>query len=614
MNKRIGSILIVCILLMMYIPAASAFPDIRDENLGWAKESIEQMASQGIITGFPDGTFKPAEPVTRLQAFILIARLLGVNDERNEQYVALAEEAYRSALFPYSISNKREVAYLLYKGVVSSEELIDYLTPAKANSPLKRYEAAVLLTKAMGKENEVKDKSVAFLSFDDAGDIPHKARSYVECVQKKGIMGGMSEYEFGPNENVTRAQMAVMLYRVMQFNDEQMHWVMGTVNSIDARDNKITITNVVDAVRTYEVEKDTIFRIDGAPSALEDYTPNTEVHLTFREDKLHMIEGIAPEVDETVKGVVTFIRRTGTNRLIRVRVTHEDGATEIKEYSVDSAVEVIYDGKEENIGKVSTSDYVVLDIKNYKIIRIEGEKRIRTVKGTVQGIMLGQTLRLRIETEGGYDEEYTVVSDVEVIKNSRRTDLRSVRQGDDLELTLEYNEVIKVEATSVRTTAEGTIEEIVISATPSIKIRHQGEIRHYDLVRHVEISINGNTTKDDKPFEIYDLRLGYPVTLAIDSDIVVRIEAKTASNVQQMTGSVQLVNESYRFLNIEVADAIVGETTIHQVFIRPRASIINNNTSRDLTLSDIKRGDIVTVIGNMDSGVFEANTIVVISD
>ena len=613
MNKRVVSIVIVCILLMMYIPAASAFPDIRHDNWGWARESIEEMATKGIITGFPDGTFKPAEPVTRLQAFILMARLLGVNDEHNQEYVALAEEAYRSALFPYSISNKREVAYLLYKDIITSEELIAYIAPAKANSPLKRYEAAVLLTKAMGKEKEVMNKSFTILSFDDVGQIPMDARPYVECVQKNRIMGGMTEKEFGPNVNVTRAQMAVMLHRVMKFNEAHRHTVMGTITSVDTNNNKVTIKNVVDALRTYEIDKDTILRIDGAPALLKDYTPNTEVYLTFQEDKLYMIEGIAPEIDKTVEGVVTFIRRTGSDRLIRIRVTDENGGTETQEYHVDSAVEVIYDGKEETLGKVSTADYVVMDIKNDKIIRIVGEKRIRTVKGIVQGIMLGQTLRLQVETEDGNNEEYTVVSDVEVIKNNRRTDLRSIRQGDKVEVTLEYNEVIKIEATSVRRTAEGTIEEMVISATPSIKIRHQGEIRHYEMVRHVEISINGNTTKDDKSFEIYDLRLGYPVTLTIDSDIVVRIEAKTAGNTQQMTGSVELVNESYAFLNIAVTDAITGDTARHQVFVKPRASIVNSNTSRNITLSDINRGDIVTVIGTMDSGVFEATAIVVIN-
>ena len=42
----------------------------------WAKGYIEALASQNIIAGFPDGSFKPNEPVTRAQFATIITKAL----------------------------------------------------------------------------------------------------------------------------------------------------------------------------------------------------------------------------------------------------------------------------------------------------------------------------------------------------------------------------------------------------------------------------------------------------------------------------------------------------------------------------------------------------------
>ena len=51
-------------------PGATAFIDVAPNY--WAKSYIEALASKGVIAGFPDGTFKPNEPVTRAQFAAII--------------------------------------------------------------------------------------------------------------------------------------------------------------------------------------------------------------------------------------------------------------------------------------------------------------------------------------------------------------------------------------------------------------------------------------------------------------------------------------------------------------------------------------------------------------
>ena len=60
-------------------PAVSApqVPALTDVPAGhWAKDAIDKLVSQGIILGYPDGTFRGTQNLTRYEAAVIIARLL----------------------------------------------------------------------------------------------------------------------------------------------------------------------------------------------------------------------------------------------------------------------------------------------------------------------------------------------------------------------------------------------------------------------------------------------------------------------------------------------------------------------------------------------------------
>jgi len=58
-------------------PVDPTFPDVAPAY--WAFQEIEALAASGITTGFPDGTFRPTEPVTRAQMATFLARALGLH-------------------------------------------------------------------------------------------------------------------------------------------------------------------------------------------------------------------------------------------------------------------------------------------------------------------------------------------------------------------------------------------------------------------------------------------------------------------------------------------------------------------------------------------------------
>lgn len=44
--------------------AQTAFSDVQTNY--WASDFIQQLSQRGVIAGFPDGSFRPEDPVTRV--------------------------------------------------------------------------------------------------------------------------------------------------------------------------------------------------------------------------------------------------------------------------------------------------------------------------------------------------------------------------------------------------------------------------------------------------------------------------------------------------------------------------------------------------------------------
>lgn len=94
--KRYMPIALVAILVLaLAVPAAAGpFADVPENH--WAYEAVKQLAAYGLVEGFPDGTFKGAEPMTRYQMAMVIARLLVSLDGQ----IKAAMEAARAGVTP----------------------------------------------------------------------------------------------------------------------------------------------------------------------------------------------------------------------------------------------------------------------------------------------------------------------------------------------------------------------------------------------------------------------------------------------------------------------------------------------------------------------------------
>jgi hypothetical protein len=74
MKKRLVMLLAGLLTVLSMGFGLAQFSDVPAGH--WAKEAVEALAAKGIIVGYPDGTFRGGEAITRYQAALIIYRLL----------------------------------------------------------------------------------------------------------------------------------------------------------------------------------------------------------------------------------------------------------------------------------------------------------------------------------------------------------------------------------------------------------------------------------------------------------------------------------------------------------------------------------------------------------
>ncbi|MDC3415972.1 S8 family serine peptidase [Aquibacillus salsiterrae] len=169
------------------------YPDV----LSYRKE-IEFLSDKGIIHGFPDGTFKPTENVTRLQAVQMILNQMGINIE---------DEVVRDPGF----TDIQEGMYG-YKAVAKAVEL-GFITGREDSTfdptgELTRAQMAVIMAKAF----ELEGSGTA--AFEDV-PADHWAFEEIDALAYNGIAKGYPDATFKPNEKISREHFSIFMYKYL---------------------------------------------------------------------------------------------------------------------------------------------------------------------------------------------------------------------------------------------------------------------------------------------------------------------------------------------------------------------------------------------------------------
>lgn len=589
MKKKLIAATIVASLFVSQLSAFAAFTDLNEERLNWAKEPIEEMTKLNIIKGYEDNTFRPDNPVSRAEALVLMSRITGYYETTSSDYVALAKQLYAKDLEGYATPYKDEVSYLLYRDVLNENDLKTYMADTVATEPLKRYEAAILLTKLMGEEESVAADKNPALTFDDAKDIPAAAKPFVAYVAKNNIMQGMGENHFEPNLSVSRAQMATLLYRVMK--NMQLSYVAGTLSLYTQDSNDVKITLSTKEQKNYTVRSSVPVKLDGKTAKLSDFPIGSNIRLTYQGDKVIFAEGISMVYDESTTVLFVEYEKSGDDVILTVK---DPKTSKESTYTLAENPTILYEGKTIGINNLKDGDYITLNIYNGKVIYIDSTSKNSEVTGVVDSIVLEPKFGLVVKV-GNTTHSYDAYDNVKVRRNGKSVTLADVMAGDQVTLTLSYDVISEIVATSTTSKQSGVIQEIIISNTPGLVVKDDSKLYEFSVSRNAEIIRNGSVS------DMYALRLGDRVTVTVEGTTVTKLEITAADENSTITGKVTYVNNAYGYVQLEDVAVLVFTSKAK----------VQDNAGKQLSLRDIKEGVNVTVFGTQSPGSFEASLIII---
>jgi hypothetical protein len=164
----------------------------------WAKDSVMKMINTRVISGYPDGTFKPNKAVTRAEFTVMLVKALNLETRAGKTFTDTA-----------SHWAKESIATAAAHGIISGYDENTF----GPDDLITREQAAIIITRAAKLEAATNE-----LNFTDRKAISPWAKPGVAAAVKAGFITGYPDNSFRPQGHTTRAEAAVMIGRLIKGN------------------------------------------------------------------------------------------------------------------------------------------------------------------------------------------------------------------------------------------------------------------------------------------------------------------------------------------------------------------------------------------------------------
>ncbi|HJV47513.1 MAG TPA: S-layer homology domain-containing protein, partial [Bacillota bacterium] len=182
---------------------------------------INKVEHKKYLAGYPDGTFRPDQTLTRAEMASLISRLTSVEGNSPDSYKDV----------PLNHWAKNSIDQLAQQEIMSGYPNGTFAP----EQPVTRAEMASIVAKW----KQIPISSSQSVDFTDIQG--HWAQNTIEAIKEAGWMSGYADGTFKPDQFITRAEAAAILNRVLKrgplqgvtessFTDvPESHWAFGQI-------------------------------------------------------------------------------------------------------------------------------------------------------------------------------------------------------------------------------------------------------------------------------------------------------------------------------------------------------------------------------------------------
>ncbi|MBB3113203.1 GH35 family endo-1,4-beta-xylanase/peptidoglycan/xylan/chitin deacetylase (PgdA/CDA1 family) [Paenibacillus phyllosphaerae] len=179
--------------------ATTAFGDL--QTVPWAQQAIESMAARAVIKGTSADGFSPNASITRADFIALLVRALELKGTGNGE--ATFSDVPQSAYYYEELAIAQELGIATGTGD----------TAFQPGSGVTRQDMMVLTTRALAAAGKQVAPGGSLDAFADAASVSGYAKASAAALVQAGIVTGKNG-KLAPSDTLTRAEAAVILYRV----------------------------------------------------------------------------------------------------------------------------------------------------------------------------------------------------------------------------------------------------------------------------------------------------------------------------------------------------------------------------------------------------------------
>ncbi len=198
------------------------FADVPEHH--WAVTYIEEMAENGILSGYPDGNFYPDNKITRAEFAKIMTVAAGMNINMSDTITIFEDVSADDWFAPYV---KRAQYYLSGYTTIMVEG-----STYRPNQLALREDITVAMVKLKGYSVDGVDDSTLQTLITDSNSVSSDAKKYVVVAIQRGLISGYEDGTFRGQSSITRAEAAAIMWRAFQYGNDNKLFDYNTPNPI----------------------------------------------------------------------------------------------------------------------------------------------------------------------------------------------------------------------------------------------------------------------------------------------------------------------------------------------------------------------------------------------
>lgn len=453
--KRAAALGLAALMLAPSVTFAKEFKDVKKNNkYSWAYNAIDTLSDKNIISGHPDGEFKPGDSVSLEELLQLIKQVLNPSDKElknaKEKYSKIARANGANTWSEEAICLALDRGYLDESALKKAYERGFFKIDSREYPS--RGDIAIFFARALNLNSK---GNTNLLKHKDQNKMSETLKGYLASLIDANIFTSTgSDGNFEGDRPITRAETAIITKASFDYAEKntisaKTEKKKGTV-VLSSKLNNVNVIIIESNNQKYSFDLDanTKFKLKDKDLKLEDIKAGQEVEIEYVKANSGDREGTAKTVNVTnaMLDMVGYVNSKGNNQItlryrsnsdtLNFRTTSKISTSDTKTFDLETNVKIKAYGKDLKLEDIAIDDLVEFKTNNdNKITEMTVYPKEAYVKGQIVSIDNSNKDKssIKLKLSDGKTYEFYITNETK--------DLNNITFRDEVNLYVNYKVV-----------------------------------------------------------------------------------------------------------------------------------------------------------------------------